>query len=150
MRNERVGYIIRLVVSAYLVYLGVHMLQGVVKGEVDKHVPLIVIAGIAFLVFAVVFAVLNIRNLIRYQPPQPEEELIEEPREEPEEEQEVSIEEMFRNTTWKADQALGNSPLPDSADAEVPASDGTEAGNADEDIPDIEDTWAQLHKTWKN
>ena len=64
MRNEKVYYGIRILVGAYLIYLAVQMLQGVIRGEEGNHVVMIV-AGVLFIAIGVIVIINGIMGLKR-------------------------------------------------------------------------------------
>ena len=64
MRNEKVYYGIRILVGAYLIYLAVQLLQGVIRGEEGNHVVMIV-AGVLFIAIGVIVIINGIMGLKR-------------------------------------------------------------------------------------
>ena len=64
MRNEKLYYGIRILVGAYLIYLAVQLLQGVIRGEEGNHVVMIV-AGVLFIAIGVIVIINGIMGLKR-------------------------------------------------------------------------------------
>ena len=68
MRNERLGYLIRIVAGVYLIYLSVKLIrEGILTGDMQgKNMVLIIVACVLFIGAAVFFIVSSIVNLTRF------------------------------------------------------------------------------------
>lgn len=77
MKNEKVSYSIRIIVSLYLLYTAYSLMKNVIGGGSENPV-LFTIASVVFGGFAVLFIISGVRGIMRVN----KEEQLEEPQEE--------------------------------------------------------------------
>lgn len=83
MKNEKVSYSVRIIVSLYLLYTAYSLMKNVIGGSSENPV-LFTIASVLFGVFAILFTISGVKGLMRVnQEAQMEEKLEEHLEEEP-------------------------------------------------------------------
>lgn len=89
MKNEKISYSVRIIVSLYLLYTAYSLMKNVIGGSSENPV-LFTIASMLFGVFAVFFTISGVKGLMRVnQEAQMEEPQEEEQVKEDEEEEEL-------------------------------------------------------------
>ena len=84
MKNEKVSYSVRIIVSLYLLYTAYSLMKNVIGGGSENPV-LFTIASVIFGVFAVVFIISGVKGIMRLNQESQVEESLEEETEEEEE-----------------------------------------------------------------
>lgn len=114
MKNRRAPYLVRLIVVAYLIYLGVNMIRDIQSGTEDVENPaLFIFFSILFFIIAGVLCVMSIRGLLKVQN-EADEEAEEDEAELKEIEENVPAEEkaaLEAKAEEKADEAVSAGPM---------------------------------------
>ncbi len=122
MRGEKGSYFIRIIVAAYLIYLGVKLIRDMLSGKEAENPTLFIIIGIAFIAISIFLIVYSVKGIARVQ--KEEAEAAEEEARAQAEEKQKALEEA----------AASDGTVPEGGEADAPAESGSDAA-APEEIP---------------
>lgn len=77
-RNPNMSYYIRILAGGYILYLGIQLISGYLKGEAEMNAIVLLASAIVFIIAGAYFAGSSILYLYRHRNDVPKEESVEE------------------------------------------------------------------------